>query len=194
MSTALFFIDKKDFEQAYTHVSKFSRLLRSYLKSSQERYVSISEEIKMLENYIDLQQNRFENKFDYKIEVDNKIALESILIPSLLLQPLVENAINHGLFHKKGKGQLVIRFKQGSQTDELLCEIEDNGVGRAKAVEIAKKSTAKKESYGTKLTQSLIEIINEYEKMNINMEYIDRSEPDTGTIVKLLIKKFEYVT
>lgn len=193
LSTALFFIDKKDFDQAYGHISKFSRLLRSYLKSSQERYVSVSEEIKMLKNYIELQQIRFEDKFDYKIEVDNRIAVDSIQIPSLLLQPLVENAINHGLFHKQEKGLLSIRFKQENQ-NELVCEIEDSGVGRAKAEEIKNESSTKKESYGTKLTQSLIAIFKEYEKMNINLEYIDKSGDDTGTIVKLTIKNLKYVT
>lgn len=193
LSTALFFIDKKDFEQSYSHISKFSRLLRSYLKSSQERYVSVSEEIKMLENYIELQQVRFEDKFDYRIEIDNKIAADSILIPSLLLQPLVENAINHGLFHKQGRGLLIIRFKQPNQ-NELICEIEDSGIGRAKAEEIKNESSTKKESYGTRLTQSLIAIFKEYEKMNINLEYIDKYGEDTGTIVKLSIKNLKYVT
>lgn len=193
LSSVLFFIDKKDFDQAYKHVSKFSRLLRSYLKSSQERYVTISEEIKMLRNYIELQQSRFEDKFDYKIEVDNKIAADSIQIPSLLLQPLVENAINHGLFHKQDKGLLVVRFRQ-EKTNELVCEIEDSGVGRAKATEIRNESSTSRESYGTKLTQSLIAIFKEYEKMNINLEYIDKSGEDTGTIVKLTIKNLKYVT
>lgn len=193
LSSVLFFIDKKDFDQAYKHVSKFSRLLRSYLKSSQERYVTITEEIKMLKNYIELQQSRFEDKFDYRIEVDNKIAADSIQIPSLLLQPLVENAINHGLFHKQGKGSLVVRFCQ-EKANELVCEIEDSGVGRAKAEEIKNESSTNRESYGTKLTQSLIAIFREYEKMNINLEYIDKSGDDTGTVVKLTIKNLKYVT
>ena len=103
LNAAQFFINKKRFDDAYTHVSKFSQLLRAYLKSSQDRYITLEDEIQMLKNYIELQQIRFEEKFDYKLDVENKIPVNSIKIPSLLLQPLVENAINHGLFHKDRK-------------------------------------------------------------------------------------------
>jgi two-component sensor histidine kinase len=193
LSSAMFFISKNRFDEAYQHISKFSRLLRSYLKSSQERYVRLSEEIDMLENYIELQQTRFENKFDYSIEIENKIPKENVQIPSLLLQPLLENAINHGLFHKEGKGFLKLQFYQGASNNELICIIEDNGIGREKAREIRKHSMAQYDSYGTKLTKQLIDIFKQYERMNIYLEYIDKEEPETGTIVKLIIKNIKYV-
>ena len=193
LSSALFFINRKDIDEAYKHVSKFSKLLRSYLKSSHERYVTLTDEISMLKNYIELQQTRFENKFDYVIEVENKIAANNIKIPSLLLQPIVENAINHGLFHKKGdKGILTIRFLQGNSSEELICEIEDNGVGRKRAAEIKRANDAQRESYGTRLTERLIDIFQEYEHMNIFLEYIDKAKPYTGTIARLTIKNIKY--
>ncbi|MBS1773356.1 MAG: histidine kinase [Bacteroidetes bacterium] len=194
LSSALYFINRKKTDEAYEHISKFSKLLRSYLKSSQERYTILAEEIDMLKNYIELQQTRFESKFDYNIEVENKIPANSIKIPSLLLQPLVENAINHGLFHKQGKGHLSIKFTQGTTNDELICTIEDDGVGRARAQEIKEQSDAQYNSYGTKLTQKLIDIFKEYEYMNIFLEYIDKAEPKTGTIVKLTLKNLKYAT
>lgn len=192
LSSALFFIDKKKFDEAYIHVSKFSKLLRSYLNSSQERFITLSEEISMLRNYIELQQTRFEERFDFDIVVENKIPADSVKIPSLLLQPLIENAINHGLFHKQGKGTLIISFVQGASSDELICIIEDDGVGRQRAAEIKQQNTVQYKSYGTKLTRRLIHIFNEYEDMNISMEYIDKHEPDTGTIVKLTIRNLKY--
>ncbi len=192
LSTALFFINKKRFEEAYLHVSKFSRLLRSYLKSSQERYVTLSEEISMLRTYIELQQTRFEEKFDYAIKVENKIPADNVRIPSLLIQPLVENAIIHGLFHKQGKGFLNVQFLQGASSTELICIIEDDGVGRIRVSEIKKESVAKYDSYGTKLTQQLIEIFKEYESMHIYLEYIDKEKPHTGTIAKLTIRNLKY--
>lgn len=193
LSSALFFINRKDIDEAYKHVSKFSKLLRSYLKSSHERYVTLTDEISMLKNYIELQQTRFENKFDYAIEVENKIAADNIKIPSLLLQPIVENAINHGLFHKKDdKGMLTIRFLQGSSSGELICEIEDNGVGRQRAAEIKSANDAQRQSYGTRLTERLIDIFQEYEHMNIFLEYIDKQKPYTGTIARLTIKNLKY--
>ncbi|WP_276133586.1 histidine kinase [Polluticoccus soli] len=195
LGSAMYFISKKKMDDAYLHVNKFSRLLRSYLQASRNRYVTLSEELEMLKNYIELQQIRFENKFGYEINVENKVAADAIQIPSLLLQPLVENAINHGLFHlpEGKKGSLQIRFYQGSSSDELICTIEDNGVGRRKSREIRRSSDAQYESYGTKLTQELINIFKKYEKMNIYLEYIDKPEPESGTIVKLTIRNLKYV-
>ncbi|MGN6566476.1 MAG: hypothetical protein ACTHJ0_00915, partial [Flavipsychrobacter sp.] len=112
---------------------------------------------------------------------------------SLLLQPLVENAINHGLFHRKEGGKLILKFMQGTVTDELICIIDDNGVGREKAKEIKSASGIKYESYGTKLTKQLIDVFAEFEKMGITLEYIDKQQPETGTIVKLTIKNIKYV-
>jgi len=192
LSSALFFINRRQFTEAYSHVSKFSRLLRSYLKSSQERYISVAEEISMLRNYIELQQIRFEEKLDYTIEVDNKIPADNVKIPSLLLQPLVENAINHGLFHKKGRGTLSLKFLQGTTSDDLIVVIEDNGIGRLKASEINRSNIFKRESYGTQLTRKLIEIFREYEHMNIYLQYTDKLAPDTGTIVTLTIRNVKY--
>jgi two-component sensor histidine kinase len=195
LGSALYFISKKKMDEAYLHVNKFSKLLRSYLRSSRNRYIALSDEIEMLRNYIELQQIRFESKFDYIIDVENKIAANSVQIPSLLLQPLVENAINHGLFHlpEGKKGLLSIRFYQGTSSNELICTIDDNGVGRQKAKEIKRNSDAQYESVGTKLTEELINIFKQYENMNIYLEYIDKPEPETGTIVKLTIRNLKYV-
>ena len=168
--------------------------MRAYLKSSQDRYITIADEIEMLRNYIDLQRTRFEGKFDFTIEIDNKLPVRDIKIPSLLLQPLVENAINHGLFHKGEGGLLQLKFMQGSSNDELICIIEDNGIGRERSKEINKNNTARGESYGTKLTRQLIDVYKEFEKINIYLEYIDKQAPETGTIVKLTIKNIKYDT
>jgi len=193
LSAAMFYINSKRIDEAYLHVNKFSKLLRGYLKSAQERYITLTEEVNMLRSYIELQQVRFEGRFDYTINIDNKIPADSLQIPSLLLQPLVENAINHGLFHKQGKGLLTIKFLQGSNNDEVICIIEDNGVGRLKAKEINQANTAKRDSYGTKLTDQLIDLFKQYEQMNITVEYVDKESPDTGTIVKLIIRNLKYV-
>ncbi len=195
LGTAQFFINRKKMDEAYNHVNKFARLLRAYLKASSSRYVNLGEEISLLKDYIELQQIRFEQKFDYRIEVDNKIAKDSMQVPSLLLQPLVENAINHGLFHlpEGSKGMLEIRFEQGRNSEELVCYIEDNGVGRERSKTLKKDSTIEKDkSYGTTLTKKLIDIFKEYEKMNIYIEYIDKPAPETGTIVKLTIGNIKY--
>ncbi|MGN6569514.1 MAG: histidine kinase [Flavipsychrobacter sp.] len=193
LSATLYFINRKKFDDAYVHVNKFSKLIRAYLKSSQERYVTLAEEIEMLRNYIELQRTRFEEKFEYGIEVDNKVPIKNIKIPSLLLQPLVENAINHGLFHRKDGGRLEVVFMQGDSSDELICIIDDNGVGRIASKEIKNRNSIKQESYGTKLTRQLIDVFKEFEHMNISLEYVDKESPETGTTVKLTIKNIKYV-
>jgi LytS/YehU family sensor histidine kinase len=163
------------------------------LKSSQNRYVSLGEEIEMLRNYMELQQIRFDEKFSYHIDIDNKLPVDNIMIPSLLLQPLVENAINHGLFHSLGAGELLLRFRQGKDNTEMVCEIEDNGIGREASMKINQESSTK-ESYGTKLTNKLLDIFKDYEHMDINLEYTDKPYPGTGTIVTLTLKNLKYVT
>jgi hypothetical protein len=193
LSATQYFINHKEYDNAYVHINKFSRLIRAYLKSSQERYVTLGEELEMLKNYVELQKARFEEKFDYSIEVDNKLPVNNMKIPSLLLQPLVENAINHGLFHRKVGGKLSLRFLQGVTSDELICIIDDNGVGRERAREIKAASGVQYESYGTKLTKQLIDVFAEFEKIGITLEYIDKQLPETGTIVKLTIKNIKYV-
>ena len=105
----------------------------------------------------------------------------------MLLQPLVENAINHGLFNKGENGFLKLEFHKGKSDTELICIIEDNGIGRAKAKLISKRYKKEKNSYGTALTRELIDIFKRYEEMDINLEYVDKEEPETGTIVKLVI-------
>jgi LytS/YehU family sensor histidine kinase len=153
----------------------------------------LEEEIKMLRNYIELQQIRFEEKFEYKIEIDNKLPTNNIRIPSLLLQPLVENAINHGLFHKEKGGILLLKFEQGTDSSELVCIIEDNGVGRDTARKI-NEANSTKESYGTKLTNQLLEVFKLYENLDIKLKYIDKALPESGTIVTLVLKNVKYIT
>lgn len=187
LGAALSFIDNKKLDEAYTHISKFSRLLRAYLKSSRNKLIAVKDEITNLRNYIDLQRTRFDNKFDYDIVVDDNIDIEKTYLPSLLLQPIVENAITHGLFHMDSGGNLRIDFKYEKANDTLICIINDNGVGREQAKLIEANSELKRQSYGDQLVKDLIRIFNDYEKMHVNIIYEDKQLPETGTIVYLCI-------
>ncbi len=176
-------------DSAVYNVSKFSKLLRAYIKSSRNRYITVGEEIENLKNYIELQQVRFGGRFLYNIVIEDKEGgLTEKRIPSLLLQPIVENAINHGLFHKEDTGFLGITFRCAGEGSEIICIIEDDGIGREQSGKINESNTVKAESYGSILIEDLISILNRYEQADIRIEYVDKQHPLTGTIVKLYIK------
>ncbi|MDR3680323.1 MAG: histidine kinase [Flavipsychrobacter sp.] len=188
LGSALLLIKQKKINEAYDHVSKFSHLLRAYIRSSRNRYIILEDEINNLHAYIQLQQNRFKDKFDYTITTDANIDTATIKIPSLLLQPIVENAINHGLFHKEDKGHLSISFQL--KENMLICLIEDNGIGRQGSKTLYEKSHLKKESYGNKMITELVNIFNKYEGLSITINYLDKVDP-SGTIVEIKIKNLQ---
>ena len=187
LNSALLLVSKNKVDEAYTHILKFSRLLRSYIKSSRNKLISINEEVNNLKNYIELQQVRFKDKFEYEIIIDEQIEVNSINIPSLLLQPFVENAIEHGLLHKNESGRLKIEFKYERSTKKLLCIIDDDGIGRKESKLIKTPNPNKDESYGELLIKDLVNIFNKYENMNIHIDYFDKDAPLSGTIVTIKI-------
>ncbi len=184
LNSGLHFIKKQKIEEAYNHLFRFSKLLRSYLKSARHRYINLADEITNLKDYIELQQTRFGNIFTYEINLHNIGNPNEITIPSLLLQPIVENAINHGLLPNEKKGHLIIAFTNAP--NELICKIEDNGIGYSRSKDL-QSDIEKKESYGNDLIKELVAIFNEYEKISIRLEYIEKQLPETGTIVLLYI-------
>jgi len=188
LGTALYFIKLNKTSAAYEHITRFSRLLRNYLNASRSRVVSLADELSNIKDYIELQQSRFVDKFSYDIRVDDNISTAGIQIPSLLLQPLVENAINHGLLNKESKGQLNVMVTASDLPAFDICvTIEDDGVGRAQAKEIRDESSIRP-SYGTILIEELTEFFNTYSKGKIILNYLDKQLPQTGTIVKVYIK------
>jgi ligand-binding sensor domain-containing protein/putative methionine-R-sulfoxide reductase with GAF domain len=119
---------------ATRYLSRFSKLLRTVLIHSDKEAITLKDEIEILKMYVELESVRFKESFTYSITCDEEIETEEIKIPTLLIQPFVENAIWHGLMHKEGDRHLDIIFTD--QGDFLQCVIEDNGVGRQKASEI----------------------------------------------------------
>ena len=172
--------------EAYSHISRFSRLLRAYVKSSRNKYISVKDEAENLKNYLELQQTRFKNKFVYSISIDEELPAESVMIPALLLQPFVENAIYHGLLNKPDEGLLKISFRKNPD-GSLSCMIDDDGIGRKAAGEMGNIDELK-ESYGNELIKDLVNIFRKYENMYIEVKYTDKEEPFTGTIVDINIK------
>ncbi|MGN6348927.1 MAG: histidine kinase [Candidatus Nitrosocosmicus sp.] len=191
LTSALNLITKEKFEDAQLYISKFAKLLRSYLNSSRNRFTTLSHELNNIKNYIEIQQLRFPDLFTYEIIISDKIFdPDKIIIPSLLLQPIVENAIHHGILPKERDGHLKIVIN-AEANNEITCIIEDNGIGRKRSA-LNKSISLKNESHGTNLINELIDIFNRYEKVKIEINYLDKEEPLTGTIVQLKIKKDHY--
>jgi tetratricopeptide (TPR) repeat protein len=139
---------------ALNYMGKFSRLLRQVLDNSAETTVTLSEEIKLLKAYIELEALRFNHDFSYEISLSEDIDPESIELPVLLVQPLIENSIIHGLLPSKKEKKLMVFFKL--ENENLVCEIQDNGVGR----QFAEKNKCQKQelqkSHGLNITRQRI--------------------------------------
>jgi hypothetical protein len=177
---------------ANNYLSKFAHLIRLFLDSSRSKYISLSEEIRMLSLYIDMEKLRFESKFDYELTVDSEIN-KFIELPTMILQPFIENAINHGLRYKREKGYLKVHFYYENQY--LICKIEDNGVGRKSSKEIQSKSSKGYNSQGLKITTERLLTFNKINETNITFTINDLYENaeeqgiDSGTLVEVKFPK-----
>jgi hypothetical protein len=170
---------------ASSYLSKFADLIRSYLDHSSKGYISLQEEIECLDIYLQLEKLRFEDKFTY--EITSSEGEKNIKIPTMLIQPYVENALKHGLLHKKENRQLKIDF-QWSENEEILhCTIIDNGVGREKAAALRK---TKHKPFAIKATQNRLELLNfgKERKIGVTIDDLYNSDKEAiGTQVTLLI-------
>jgi tetratricopeptide (TPR) repeat protein len=170
------------------YLTKFSSLMRKVLDNSQHTSVPISDELSALNLYLELESIRFKDKFEYKIIIDDEIDPLMHKIPTMLIQPYVENSISHGLIPKEGKGYVNVDLKLNSEY--ILCTIEDNGIGRVAAKERNQKRENNHNSLGTQITKSRLDLVNELYGTSLQTVYTDlkneKGEP-TGTRVEIHI-------
>lgn len=160
-------------ENATRYLSKFSKLLRMVLTHSDWEVVSLKEEIEMLKLYIELEALRFEDSFIYSISWAEGIDPEDNKVPTLLIQPFVENAIWHGLLHKEGMRELNIHFRTDNN-DFLQCVIEDNGIGREAAKQYAKRASQNQHTgKGVSAAVERLKIFNEQNQDHSQLEIQD---------------------
>ncbi|WP_299433924.1 histidine kinase [uncultured Aquimarina sp.] len=180
----LILADKK--ESAIQYLNKFSSLMRNLLESSIETTVVLSDEIKLLKKYVELEALRFDNNFNHDIIIKDGLDPDAAEIPMLLVQPFVENAILHGLLNKKGDDkQLTISFSKG--TAYIICEIEDNGIGRNASRKTQSKYKESKKSRGIEVTHKRLQLLNPLEEKNICIiDMVNRLGQPSGT--KVMIK------
>ncbi len=184
------FIMKNESKAASDYLTQFSRLIRFVLNNSKKAWIPLEDEIEMLKLYLDMEMLRFKDAFDYEICHDEDVDLLSVYIPPLLLQPFVENAVWHGLMHKKENGLVTISFKV--EQDILHCTIVDNGVGRSAAASAGSKSSQSHKSMGIQITRERLALINgslEDEKVAFKIEdMFDNTGRPSGTKVSLKIR------
>ncbi|MGZ6539861.1 MAG: sensor histidine kinase, partial [Bacteroidia bacterium] len=187
LSSIQHYISNNDTDSALKYLSKFAKLMRRIMDNSKQQMIAVDEEIKALNLYLELEVMRFDKKFEYNINVDREIDQTYDRIPSMLIQPYVENAIIHGLLPKQGNGKISITLEKHGDT--ILCTIEDNGIGREKSMEFKKNRVQQHKSMGMSITKERLDILNSSLNSNINAEIIDLFEngKSSGTKVKLII-------
>ncbi|PQJ73652.1 tetratricopeptide repeat-containing sensor histidine kinase [Polaribacter butkevichii] len=182
------FIAVNDERNANRYLSEFSALMRAVLENSDEDFIPLTKEIELLELYVKLEHNRFKEKFDYVISVDENIDLKQFSIPPMLLQPYIENAIWHGLRYRKEIGNLAISIVK-KDDDTVSVTITDNGIGRKKSQELKTKNQLKQKSKGMNNIKNRIAILNDMYKDRVSVVVTDVLENGEGTKVALLLKK-----
>lgn len=171
---------------ANDYLTRFARLMRLFLESSKNRYVTLETEIDQLSLYLSLEKLRFDDKFEYTIKADVGLSKSEIQIPSMLIQPFAENAINHGLVHKTQKGRLFIEFVL-MNNNMLKCTIDDDGVGRREARRIEEQKNKKHISRGMQLIEERVKTYNFIEDIDIRIQITDKEPPRIGTKVEIII-------
>ena len=176
-------------EEAIKFLNKFARLVRIILNNSERPTVTVGDDLEALKLYLELEQMRFEDKFDYEIIIDDSVDVDYDIMPPLLMQPYVENAILHGLNPAPVKGKLTIRLS--SENNFLICTIVDNGIGREKASEIRRTMPVKNyKSLGMKITEDRLKILNEINNSKLSVTITDLKDADNqplGTKVELFV-------
>lgn len=182
------FIATDEKEEASKYLGKFSKLIRLSLEHSTSSFMPLTDAINLITFYVELEQLRVDHNFDFSMYIDPNLDTDQIEIPTMLLQPFVENAIQHGLWPKEKGGLLDLRFKLIGA--KLFIEVEDNGIGRSRSNEMKKHSSEKRVSMGISNTKDRVRIINYLKNTNIEVKYTDKTDQENkpaGTMVTISI-------
>ena len=177
------FIAENNELEANKYLTSYSRLMRNILENSNKDFVTLSIEIEQLKEYLDLEYLRFHDKFRYEIIISDKIDTDATLIPNMLIQPLLENAVWHGLRYKEKEGFLQLSIE--IEKKEIKIIVNDNGIGIIQSNNLKTKHQKENHSLGISNTKERIKLLNDLYHINISMTIINKEDPETGVIVYL---------
>ncbi len=178
-----YYVLRNDKDTASKYLVKFSKLMRKTLHYASSEFISLKEEMNGLTNYIEIEQMRFKDKFEYQVKLDDNVNLED-RFASFILQPLVENAIWHGLVQKTENGNLLIEIKRIE--NQYHIQIKDDGIGIEASRALKSKSAQKRKSFGIDMIRHRLELLNEIYDYNQKIELVSLNDKK-GTIVNVFL-------
>ncbi len=195
LSSIQHLVVSKQTNEAYKYLSVFANFLRSILQFADKTFITLDDELKMLAMYINLESLGFDKTFTYDIIVDDELETEDIYIPPLIIQPLIENAIWHGLMHKEGAKYFSVRFFS-NEDEDICCIVDDNGIGRqqAAAIDAGNLSHFAYQSKATALIKERLQLLQQKtgrEASMITQDKMENGQP-SGTRITMVIPSYNH--
>ncbi|HHB78546.1 MAG TPA: hypothetical protein ENK85_04875 [Saprospiraceae bacterium] len=181
------FMACNEMELSEKYLVQFSKLVRMFFNFSRKQEASLIEEIELLKTYLAVEKMRFESHLNFHFDIDPELDINHNKIPTMLLQPIVENAINHGIFHKQTPGHLIISFLKLS-ANAFSITIADDGIGITESKKLQNNQPINRIT-SSKILKERIELLNQSQKWNISFEFIDTHKD--GTTIQLVIKDLQ---
>lgn len=187
------FIYENDKTSAIKYLDEFSSLVRDVLENSSLSYISLQKELEFLSVYIDLESMLLDSDFEFTLQVDEKVDMGYTEIPSMILQPFVENAFKHGLRYLKGQKKLMLTIAESQKDDKITIVLEDNGIGLKKSREMNTSFDSRRRSFASAAITQRIELLNSENPGSVQVfvedKQVSESGRSSGTIVRIIIKR-----
>lgn len=178
-----YYIQRNEVEISENYLVKFSKLIRLFFEYSGQQNITIQQEVELLQNYLYLEKLRFEDKLNYEFFIDDRLDAECQVIPSMLLQPIVENAVNHGIFHKEKEGNIAVSFVYLDHQSFMVC-IEDDGIGMTKSKAL-KNASAGHQHRSSNVIRDRIDLLNQSKGWEIVFDTEEKTGDFSGTIITI---------
>jgi len=189
LSAIQFFTLMQDEVSANDYLTRFAGLTRLLLESSRSRFVPLKDELQIVTHYFELERLRFKNVFIYGIEISPDVDTEKEWLPGVLLQPFVENSINHGIVYLPREIQGAVTVRIGRRDELLLIEITDNGIGRRRAGEIQRQTGRLHQSRSAEIVTEISQSVNNLEGCHLQITVTDLTDGQghaAGTRVNII--------